>query len=169
MEQPLSSRSRTLRSFQGSPCLRLRAPLSSTGGRGGAARLEPVAQMASPCPGPSRQTARHRKHRQGLCPARETLSVCPHSQGQKKESTASQLSLRTAVTPVPRDRGPAPPPVPDASTTSTHRSGSQCTLRLHSAPGRSSASAPRSRWLLCRGSLKGCPTRSHSGLPGHCL
>lgn len=54
-------------------------------------------------------------------------------------------------------------------TKGTYQSGNQCTLLLHSAPGRSLASDPQSQWLLCWGSLKGCPTHSHSGLQGHCL
>lgn len=54
-------------------------------------------------------------------------------------------------------------------TKATYQSGNQCTLLLHSAPGRSLASDPQSQWLLCWGSLKGCPTHSHSGLQEHYL
>lgn len=120
MEQPVSCRRKNLCSFQGSLYLQLRAPLSSTGEHGAAVCLEPVAQMASFFPRPLRWTPWHCRHRQGqqlaaLCQARKTLALCPHSQRQKKESGASQLLLPTAVTPLLRDRGPAPPLVPDAS------------------------------------------------------
>lgn len=54
-------------------------------------------------------------------------------------------------------------------TKGTYQSGNRYTLLLHSAPGHSLASDPQSQWLLCWGSPKGCPTRSHLESQGHCL
>lgn len=85
------------------------------------------------------------------------------------ESTALQISLPTTVIPLSTAMALGPFPFQMPPTTGAHRSGNRCTLLLHSAPGRSSASAPQSLWPLCWDSPKGCPTHSHSGLLGHCL
>lgn len=103
-----------------------------------------------------------------LCCTRKIL-ICSHSQMQEEQCRASLLWLPTTVKPLSITAAMHPPPFQIPPTKGTYQSGNQCTLLPHSAPGRSSASDPQSQWLLCWGSLKGCPTHSHSGLQGHCL
>ena len=173
MEQTISSSRENHPSLWGSQCLQQRAPLSSTGDRSGAAMFgasgtdgfilsrainaDCVALQAGVGFG-------------SLVLCKENACYLPSQpEAGETESSAFQILLPTAVIPLSTTTALHPLPFQMPPTTGAHRSGNRCTLLLRSAPGRSSASAPRSLWPLCWGSPKGCPTHSHSGLLGHFL
>lgn len=175
MEQTTSSSRENHPSFWGSQCLQHRAPWSSTGDHSRAAmfgasgtdgfilsraiNVDCVALQAQAGAGFG-----------SLVLCKENACYLPSQpKAGETESSAFQISLPRQGSLFSMTTAPHPFPFQMPPTTGAHRSGNRCILLLRSAPGHSSASAPRSLWPLCWGSLKGCPIHSHSGLLGHCL